>query len=250
MSLVRAEEIEPGLHLLSLDDPDRRNAMGPEMAAELKEAVTAAAAAPGLRMLAVTGGGGAFCAGADLPAMFDAPDRSVPDTRDFLRGYYDAFLALRDVPAPTVAAVDGPAVGAGLNLALACDIRIVSETAKLGATFARIGLHPGGGCTWFLQRLLGPQRTLRILADGETLDAASAVELGLADGPVADPVASVREWYGDLADREARLLRDLAVSVRLAADGASLEAVVEHEAWCQAASTQSETLARWVAKFR
>ena len=250
MSLVRAEEPEPGLHLLTLEDPDRRNAMGPAMAAELKDAITAASAAQGLRMLAVTGAGGAFCAGADLPAMFDAPDRPVPETRDFLRGYYDAFLALRDVPAPTVAAVDGPAVGAGLNLALACDVRIVSERAKLGATFAKIGLHPGGGCTWFLVKALGPQRTLQLLADGETLDAATACELGLADGPVDDPVARVRAWYGELADRDTRLLRDLAVTTRLAADGASLDTVVEHEAWCQAASTESETLAAWVAKFR
>ena len=179
MTKVRLEARDAGVRLLTLTDPERRNAMGDEMGAQLRTAAGEVAADPDARALVVTGAGSAFCAGADLPAMFGDADRPVTDTHAYLQGYYQAFLALRELAIPTIAAVHGPAVGAGLNLAMACGVRIAGRDAAFGATFARIGLHPGGGCTHFLVEAIGPSRALRTLLLGDTLDAERAVAWGL-----------------------------------------------------------------------
>src|SRR5690242_12438949 len=120
------------------------------MRADLLEAVTSVREDAAAAALVVTGAGTAFCGGADLPAIFGGSSRPVAALRDELHAVYASFLVLKSLDIPTIAAVQGPAVGAGLNLAMACDIRIAGPDAKFAATFSRIGLHPGGGCTWFL----------------------------------------------------------------------------------------------------
>ncbi|MEE3921364.1 enoyl-CoA hydratase-related protein [Micromonospora sp. BRA006-A] len=159
-----------GCWTLTLNDPDRRNAIDAEMRDALGDAIAEVAADRHARTLVVTGAGTAFCAGADLPAMFGEPGRGVAEIRADLHRVYDSFLRVRALPIPTIAAVQGPAVGAGLNLALACDTRIVGPKAKLIASFTKLGLHPGGGCTWFLTRALGLERALRLLLDGGSVD--------------------------------------------------------------------------------
>ena len=116
----------------------------------------------------VTGAGKAFCAGADLSALGAAAE-------DGLRRLYDGFLAVADCTLPTVAAVNGPAVGAGLNLALACDVRIAGPAALFDARFQKLGIHPGGGMTWMLQRAVGPQLARAALLFGMRFDADAAV---------------------------------------------------------------------------
>lgn len=249
MTLVRTTDHGDGVRLVTLTDPDRRNAMSEAMGAELRAAV-ARCAADEVRVLVVTGEGSAFCAGADLPALFGDPDRPARVIRDRLNEYYRAFLDVRDLAIPTVAAVNGPAVGAGLNLALACDLRVAGPEATFGATFTRIGLHPGGGCTWFLVEALGAHRAMRTLLLGETLDVAAAVHAGLADGPVEDPLAAALELAGRLAASEPGLVADVKRSVRVAVETGSLEATQEIEAWAQAASASSERLQAWVDRFR
>ncbi|HVL98789.1 MAG TPA: enoyl-CoA hydratase [Egibacteraceae bacterium] len=250
MAKTRLDARDDGVRLLTLTDPDRRNAMGPQMAAELVAACERLQADARARALVVAGEGPAFCAGADLPALFGDPERGIVDTHDELRRYYAAFLAVRALPFPTIAAVHGPAVGAGLNLALACDLRVAGPSAAFGATFARIGLHPGGGCTWFLVEALGAPRALRTLLLGETLDAERAVAWGLAEGPVAE----AREEALHLADRIAAvdpgLARHIKRGVGVAVETRDLGAVLEYEAWAQAASASSPTLQEWVARFR
>ncbi|MBW3602123.1 MAG: enoyl-CoA hydratase [Actinobacteria bacterium] len=249
MALVRSEAAGDGVRLVTLTDPDKRNAMGPDMAAELVGVVADVASDAGVRALVVTGEGTAFCAGADLPALFGDPGRDVADTHEVLQDYYRAFLAVHDLAVPTVAAVNGPAVGAGLNLALSCDVRVAGPAATFGATFARIGLHPGGGCTWFLVEALGASRALRTLLLGETVDADQAVAWGLADGPEDDAPTAALELAGRFAAVEGPLARRIKRGVRLAVETRDLGAVLEYESWAQAASAGSPRLQEWVARF-
>lgn len=250
MALVKLEERTDGVRLITLVDPERRNAMGAAMGAELVAACAAVRADPAARALVVTGEGSAFCAGADLPALFGDPDRPVTQTHEELSGYYRTFLAVRDLPLPTVAAVNGPAVGAGLNLAMCCDIRVAAPSASFAATFARIGLHPGGGCTWFLVQALGPSRALRTLLLGDAIDGEQAVAWGLAEGPAEDCVAAALDLAGRFAGVDPALARHIKRAVGVAVETGSLRATMEYETWAQAASASSPQLRAWVDRFR
>ena len=126
--------------LITVNDPDRRNAVTAEMSAGLRAAINAAEADHGVHAVVVTGAGKAFCAGADLTALGAA-------TVNGLRVIYDGFLAVADCTLPTIAAVNGAAVGAGLNLALAADVRIAGPHALFDPRFQKLGIHPGGGAT-------------------------------------------------------------------------------------------------------
>jgi enoyl-CoA hydratase len=250
VTTTRMESPADGVRLLTLTDPERRNAMGDAMGAELLTHAAALREDRAARVLVITGEGTAFCAGADLPALFGDPDRDVTDVHEVLQGYYRAFLAIHDLPIPTIAAVNGPAVGAGLNLAMACDLRVAGTGAQFGATFARIGLHPGGGCTWFLVRAMGASRALRTLLLGDTIDAERAVAWGLADGPEEDCVTAALDLAGRVARVDPRLARHITRAVGIAVDTDDLGAVLEYESWAQAASASSEQLQSWVARFR
>lgn len=250
MATTRLDAPADGVRLLTLTDPDRRNALGPVMGAELRAHVEAVHDDEDARVLVVTGAGSAFCAGADLPALFGDPDRAVTEVHADLQAYYRAFLDVFELPVPTIAAVNGPAVGAGLNLAMACDVRIAGLEATFGATFARIGLHPGGGCTWFLVRAMGPSRALRTLLLGDTLDAEQAVAWNLADGPEPDPLAAALDLAGRFAQVDPALARHISRSVDLAVQNGDLGAVLEYETWAQAASAASPRLQEWVDRFR
>jgi enoyl-CoA hydratase len=249
MTLVETSDHDGDVRVIRLNDPDRRNAMGLALGARLRETV-ARCEADGVRIVVFTGAGTAFCAGADLPELFGDTDRSTPQTAAALRDYYRAFLDVHELDMPTIAAVNGPAVGAGLNLALACDLRVAGTDATFGATFSRIGLHPGGGCTWFLVHELGYARALEILLRGQTLDAAEAVAAGLATGPSDDPVGDAVALARDIAVTAAPLAVPIKRTARLAAGGAPFEAVLEAETAAQAESAASERLQEWVARFR
>ena len=139
-------------------------------------------------MLVITGAGKGFSAGADLPALFGDLDPDVGVVRSGLHEIYDSFLRVRRLRIPTIAAVNGAAVGAGVNLAMCCDVRIAGPHARFGITFTKLGLHPGGGCTWFLTQALGRQRAMALIMDGGTLDADEAQALGLVLQVAEDPV--------------------------------------------------------------
>jgi enoyl-CoA hydratase len=219
------------------------------MGAELRDAV-AGMRADGTRAVIITGQGTAFCAGADLPALFGDAERPVGQTHQELQAYYRAFLDVADLPFPTVAAVNGPAVGAGLNLAMACDVRIAGPDATFGATFSRIGLHPGGGCTWFLVRAIGASRALQTLLLGATLGVDQAVEWGLAEGPEENPLEVAREIAGRFAKLDPRLAASIKRAVGIAVETDDRDAVLEFESWAQAASASSDELRAWVDRFR
>ena len=157
--------------LITVNDPDRRNAVTDEMSALLRAAVQHAEADQDVHAVVITGAGKAFCAGADLSALGAAAEEGL------LR-IYDGFMAVANCILPTIAAVNGAAVGAGLNLALAADVRIAGPHALFDPRFQKLGIHPGGGATWMLQRGVGPQVARAALLFGMRFDADTAVKRG------------------------------------------------------------------------
>lgn len=177
--------VEKCVALITVNDPDRRNAVTAEMSARLRDTVERTESDPEVHALVVTGAGKAFCAGADLSAL----GAGGGSAETGLRHLYDGFMAIGGCRLPTIAAVNGAAVGAGLNLALAADVRIAGPGALFDARFQKFGLHPGGA-TWMLQRAVGPQVARAALLFGMRLDAESAVQHGLALRVADDPVAA------------------------------------------------------------
>ena len=150
----------------------------------------ASRADPTLRALVLTGSGRAFSAGGDLEmiAARSAEARERPGlarrgVRDFMRAFYGLFLAVRRLPCPTIAAVNGPAIGAGFCVALACDMRLVAREARVGLNFTRLGLSPGMGATWTLPRLVGPALAAELLYSSRLLDGEEAARRSTAPGP-------------------------------------------------------------------
>lgn len=237
-----------GVRILTLNDPDRRNALSPALQAELGAAVDAVRDDDTARVLVVAGNGPAFSAGADLPALFGNVDRDVAEIRAGLHAVYDTFLRVRRMTIPTIAAVHGAAVGAGVNLAMSCDVRIAGPAARFGVTFTKLGLHPGGGCTYFLTQALGRQRALSLILDGGTLDADDAVRLGLVLGIADEPLAAALEQAARWAMIEPALAKDIKRAVGIAEHG-DFDTTLDFESWAQAASTRSPLLAEAIARF-
>lgn len=169
--------------VLVLDDPEHRNALSKPLVADIVTAVDHLEADDAIGALVVTGAPPAFCAGADLSDLAGSGDAAGLDevrAEASLRGIYEGFLRIARSSLPTVAAVNGPAVGAGLNLALGCDVCIAGESARFDSRFVALGLHPGGGGTWLMHRTLGPQATAAMAIFGEAADGHRAAEIGLA----------------------------------------------------------------------
>jgi enoyl-CoA hydratase len=228
-------EVDAGVAVLTLSDPARRNAMNRTMAAALAGAVEAAERDPAVRALVVTGAPPAFCAGGDLRELQGADDA-------VLREVYAGFVAVANSPLPTVAAVNGPAVGAGLNLALACDVRLAGPAATFDARFMQLGIHPGGGYTWMARRVLGPQGAAAMTLFGEACDAAEAERIGLvwrrydSDAALRD---AARAMAGRAAAAPTDLVRATKATMRLSASLASAGDALEVEVRAQAESIRS-----------
>jgi enoyl-CoA hydratase/carnithine racemase len=176
-------EIEDEIATLTLDRPDAFNAMSPELIGELPLATGYLADSAPIRALIITGAGRAFCAGGDINWFQKGIEEEGFDvSADVRRGaevMHQAIIDLRRIPVPVVAAVNGPAAGAGFSLALACDIRVASEDAFFAPAYGRVGLSPDGGMTYFLPRVVGPTKALELLLDDPNLPAAEALTMGL-----------------------------------------------------------------------
>jgi enoyl-CoA hydratase len=165
--------------VLTLDDTKRRNALSAGLVADIVGAFDDLESDDDVGAVVITGAAPAFCAGADLGDL-TALGRGGDREPTGVRAIYEGFLRVLRSPLPTVAAVNGPAVGAGCNLALACDVRLAGTSARFDSRFLSIGLHPGGGHTWLLERAVGPQAAAAMVLFGERLDGARAAEIGLA----------------------------------------------------------------------
>ena len=210
--------------VLTLDDPERRNALSPELVPTIVATMAELADDPACGAVVVTGAGTAFCSGADLANLLALTAAEGGDPTE-VRAIYDGFLAFRDSPLPTIAAVNGPAVGAGFNLALACDVRIATPAARFDTRFARIGLHPGGGHVFMLDRLAGPQTTAALALFGERIDGERAVDLGIAWKCVT-PESLVDEAVA-MAARAAAAPRELVAAVKATCNDAHWHADFE-----------------------
>lgn len=237
-----------GVRILTLNDPDKRNALSPRLQTELGGAVDAVAADPRARVLVIAGNGPAFSAGADLPAMFAKLNRAVGEIRADLRATYDSFLRVRRLEIPTIAAVQGPAVGAGVNLAMSCDLRFAGPRATFAVTFTKLGLHPGGGCTSYLVNALGRQQALALLLDAGSLTAGEALAAGIVLDVVEDPLSAALEVAERWAALDPELVRDVKRAVGIAAQG-DFDQAVEFESWAQAASAKKPQVAEAIARF-
>jgi len=164
-----------------LNRPERKNALAGSMRVDLLSRIGTAESDPAIRAVVITGAGDAFCAGGDVGAMAALKERpdGFAEVERWLEAGGRIVGALAALSKPSVAALNGPAAGAGCNLALACDFRIAARGASLGETFIRVGLHPDWGGTYFLPRLIGPARALEMFATGEMISAEKALELGL-----------------------------------------------------------------------
>lgn len=179
-------EVVDRVAVITVNDPDRRNAVTDAMSEQLNESVNRAQNDPGVHAVVLTGAGKAFCAGADLSALGAA-------AKEGLERIYAGFMAVGRCTLPTIAAVNGAAVGAGMNLALAADVRIAGPHALFDPRFQKLGIHPGGGATWMLQRAVGPQVARAALLFGMRFDAEAAVKYGLALQVADDPLAVALE---------------------------------------------------------
>lgn len=171
-----------GVVTVTLNRPERRNALDTAMLEQLRQVLTEVPDRPEDRVLVLTGAGGHFCAGADLRS------RSYPDLHPLerTRRINEVVLALHRLPQPTIALVRGVAVGAGMNLALGCDVRLAATSARFDTRFLQIGLHPGGGHTWMQRRIVGPQAAMATVVFGQVVDGPEAERIGLAYRCVPD----------------------------------------------------------------
>jgi enoyl-CoA hydratase len=237
--------VEDGVAVLTLNEPERRNALTLASVDAIASAVDALEARDDVGALVVTGAGSAFCAGADL-SVLETTDRAG------LRRIYDAFLRVARSPLPSLAAVNGAAVGAGFNLALCCDMRIAARSARFVTRFLELGLHPGGGHTWLLRRTVGDAAAAALLLFGEEVDGEEAARIGLAFRCVDDGALLVEATA--FARRAAATPRPLARRVketlRAAAALPDHEAAVELELDAQEWSTQQDFFRERIAALR
>jgi enoyl-CoA hydratase len=204
MSLVTID-ISDRVATLTLNNPAERNTLTAPMVDEIVAAMDAIEADDGVGAVVVTGAAPAFCAGANLGNLAEATDES-------LGRIYEGFLRIARSPLPTLAAVNGAAVGAGMNLALGCDVRIAARRAKFDTRFLQIGIHPGGGHTWMLRRIVGPQAAFAAVVFGEVMDGAEAERVGLVHRCVDDDL--LLETAHAMAARAADAPRALAISTK------------------------------------
>jgi 2-(1,2-epoxy-1,2-dihydrophenyl)acetyl-CoA isomerase len=181
---------ENGVAVLTLNRPERLNALTRIMLSELRTQLTALAEDPDIGCVVLTGSGRAFCSGGDVrvqAATAGKSDQSPEQRADQLRASMEASRLLHDMPKPTIAMVNGVAAGAGMSLALACDLRIAGESARMTTAFAKVGLSGDYGGTYFLTQLVGPSKARELYLTAEVLDASRLLALGVVTRVVPDP---------------------------------------------------------------
>ena len=192
---VLLETMQDGVATLVMNRPDRLNALNNELSAALNNALARVAEDQSVRVVLITGAGRAFCAGGDLALI--GKGRATGTTQSLeplLRSGMQAVLRMRSMSQPVIAAVNGAAAGAGMNIALAADIRIAAEDATFGQNFAKVGLFPDFGGTYFLPQLVGVAKAAELFYTGDMIDAKTALQLGIVNHvvPGAQLEAEVR----------------------------------------------------------
>src|SRR6184192_1816677 len=200
---VLHEAKHDGVAVLIMNRPDRLNALNNELTTALNDALGRIAADESVRVVVLTGAGRAFCAGGDLALIGKGRETGQTQSLEpLLRAGMQAVLKMRIMPQPVIAAVNGAAAGAGMNIALAADIRIAAEEATFGQNFAKVGLFPDYGGTYFLPQLVGPAKAAELFYTGDMIDAKAALALGLVNQVV--PAAQLETAVKTLAQKIAQ----------------------------------------------
>lgn len=197
--------VSEGVATLTLNNPQERNTLTAPMVEQITAAMDVIETDEGVGAIVVTGAAPAFCAGANLGNLQNSSAES-------LGAIYEGFLRIARSPLPTLAAVNGAAVGAGMNLALGCDVRIAARSARFDTRFLQIGIHPGGGHTWMLRRIAGPQTAMAGVVFGEIFSGAEAERLGIVHRCVED--ADVMQIAQEMAARAATAPRELVIETK------------------------------------
>ena len=250
-SHLRLSRPSDGVAVLTLDNPDQRNAMSEEMTSSWLAAVEELAADASVRAVVVTGEGSAFCSGGDTSWIGGEPDATVDRLRTRMIAFYRAWLSIRRLEVPTIAAINGPAIGAGLCLALACDLRYAASGARMGLPFVRLGMHAGMAGTYLLPDVVGPAHARDLLLTGRLVDADEALRLGLVSrvveaGSFADEVLRTAAGIAATAPVASRLTK-----LALAGGGhTDLEACLQWEALAQPVTLATEDLQEGIRAAR
>ena len=247
---LRLERPSPGVARLVLDNPEQRNAMSEPMTRSWVEAVDRLADDPDVRVVVVTGEGSAFCSGGDTAWIASEPEAGVDRLRTRMLAFYRAWLSIRRLEVPTIAAVNGPAIGAGLCVALACDLRFAASGARMGAPFVKLGMNPGMASTYLLPDVVGEAVARDLLLTGRLVRAEEARELGMVSR-VLDPegfddaVLEVAEQVAATAPVASRY-----TTLGLRQRHASLEACLQWEAFAQPVTLATADLQEGIAAAR
>jgi enoyl-CoA hydratase len=247
---LRLERPAPGVVRLVLDNPEQRNAMSEEMTASWVRAVDALADDRDVRVVVVTGEGSAFCSGGDTSWIASEPDAGVDHLRDRMLPFYRAWLSIRRLEVPTIAAVNGPAIGAGLCLALACDLRYAASGARLGVPFVKLGMHAGMGGTYLLPDVVGQAAARDLLLTGRVVDADEALRLGLVSRviePAAFDVTVLEAATGIAANAP---IATRYTKVALASGFSDLDSCLQWEALAQPATLTTADLQEGIRASR
>ncbi len=240
-----------GIRRIEIDRPTSRNGLTNEINGRMIEALGEARESGDIRVVILTGAGGNFCSGVDLRAGIQGGPRSEDELRQSIDTYFHGLIrALHGCGKPTIAAVDGVAVGFGCDLALACDIRLLSDRARIGEIFSRRGLIPDGGGTFTLPRLVGLARAFELIYTGEIVDARTALQIGLANHVYALDQFEDEGW-----EMATRLAKGPPIAYRLikqavwASLGGTLDQALEREREGQLECLQSRDFAEGVTAF-
>jgi enoyl-CoA hydratase len=242
---------QDGVAMLTLSAPQKRNAMTPELTREFPQAIDQVRQDACARVLVLTGSGPAFSAGGDLAGLEAQLDWTPEANRRYMGEFYRAYLSVLHVDVPTIAVLNGHAIGAGLSLALGCDMRFAAEGARFGVTFLNLGLHPGMGTTYLLPQTIGYAHAADLIFTGRVVSAREALEMGLvsrvfpSDELLEASLAVAREIAGKPASAM-RLAKRALVRHKLA----GLEAALDYEAAAQMSSFASGEMRQALAQLK
>ena len=200
-------ESSDGIATITIDRPEVKNAFRRETIVELNDAIRRADADDGVYVLVLTGAEEGFCAGADVSTMGDWSERTKEEYANYLWNVQNVVRQLRAMAKPSIAAVSGPAIGAGCDFALACDLRIVGSEGVLREGFVRVGLIPGDGGAWLLPRLIGESKAREYLLTGRDISPADAVDLGLVIEEADEPLEAAHDLAEELLSLPALAVR-------------------------------------------
>jgi len=257
--LVLIDRRADGVAVLTLNDEPRLNAMTEAMGGAISGAVAKLREDASVRAVVLTGAGRAFSAGGDLDMLVRMTqagnaDRGGPTRaahRAFMGRFYRNYLAVRDFPVPTIAAINGPAIGAGLCVALACDLRIAAREAKLGLNFTKLGIHPGMAATWTLPRIVGNAIAAELIYTGRIVGGEEAARIGLANRAVAreETLPAALALASEIAAAAPVAVRGAKRSLAMSA-GSDIGAQLDQEASEQALCYESADLLEGLAAVK